>query len=562
MRRSGACLVLAAVMLLGSVGYASAQGLITGTITGPDGKPLRAIFVRAEREGRAQVDELRGAAGANRTTSVLSDNQGRYRIDGLPPGGYQVWATAIGYRGTPVRLTDVRVENGKPVSADFKMRAVPVQWSELTKAQAAILLPEAPGKERFLTACMNCHGMGQITGRRDLEGWIDAIDVMRRRGITTINPKLAQEVAGYLAAVLGPDSSTPQSPAQLPGWKDVQIPWSDEALNIVYVDYPVNQGTNRPGTGYPDKAGNIWMEMENGLARLNPVTGESTIWHMPPGQGGGVHEVLPLPDGSVWLTVTSANKLARFDMRTQDFEIFPDPYKGPRVKQIDPNTPIWEAPRVTAGEGVLGRKHTAAVDHAGNIWMTGRPLNKFNPKTKQWTAFPEVPDVYGINVDQVGNVWAAEFNGAEHGRLVKVDPRTGRVTKYTPPSGEGAGRPRRVKVDSKGNIWFGQYFNGSIAMFDPKTEQFAEYKLPGPHPTVYGLGIDQKDNIWGISHFNEATFRVEPNGKVTAYPSPYISRGTRDLWPDAQGNMWYGVQVEYKVGYFYLRSNPAGGTQP
>ncbi|MBI3048075.1 MAG: carboxypeptidase regulatory-like domain-containing protein [Acidobacteria bacterium] len=545
-------LLLAGLGLWLSAGSASAQGVISGTITGPDGKPLRAVFVRAEHTGSPNVDELRGGAGTHKTTSVLSNNQGQYVIDGLTPGSYQVWTWAIGYRGTPARTT-ITVQQGQTGKADFKMRTSPVQWHELSKAQAAVLLPEAPGREQFMTNCMNCHGMGQITGRRDYDGWIDAIDVMRRRGITTVQPQVADEVAKCLAAVLGPDSKTPQSPSQLPAWKEVQIQWSDEALNIVYVDYPVNQGTNRPGTGYSDKAGNVWMEMENGLARLNPATGETTLWQMPAGQGGGIHEVLPLPDGSVWLTVTTANKLARFNTRTQDFEIYADPYKAPRVKQIDPNTPIWERPRVQPGEGALGRKHTALADHEGNIWATGRPLVRFNPETKQWTGFPEVPDAYGIAVDQAGNVWFAEFNAAETGSIGKVDPKTGKVTKYIPPPDIHNGRPRRLKIDSRGNIWFGQYFNGSIAKFDPKTEQFTVYKLPGPHPTIYGLGVDHNDNIWGVSHFNEATYRIDPSGRMVAYPSPYISRGTRDLWPDAQGRMWYGAQPEFKVGYFYVR---------
>jgi streptogramin lyase len=110
-------------------------------------------------------------------------------------------------------------------------------------------------------------------------------------------------------------------------------------------------------------------------------------------------------------------------------------------------------------------------------------------------------------------------------------------------------------------VWFGQYFNAAISKFDPKTEKFTVHKLPGPHPTIYGLGVDPKDNVWGVSHFNEATYRIDPAGKVVAYPSPYISRGSRDLWPDAQGRMWYGAQPEFKVGYFYVRSAPAGGTQ-
>lgn len=550
MRRYFLLGVVALVALIGSAGWASAAGEVTGTVVGPDGAPIRAIWVRAEH------------ADTRRVASVLSNNQGRYVIDDLADGKYQIWATAQGYRSAPNRLSDVTVADGTPVTADFAMREVPVLWHEITKAQAIELMPEGPGRETYMTRCMNCHGMGQIVGRRDHRGWLDAMDNMRRMGVTTIPPARADEVAGYLAAVLGPDSPTPQSPASLPGWEATQMTWSDDALNIVYVDYPVDAGpAGRPGVGEPDSKGNIWMETRNGIIRLNPETGESKAFYVPENMGdqGSIHEVTRhRGDESIWwLTASSTNRLVKFDSDTEAFEVYPDPTKSPAVMQLDPNTPT-EFPRVggggagMGGEGAMGRKHTAVVDHDGNVWMTGRPLTKFNPTTKEWTDFTtEVQDVYGIDVDQSGNVWFAEFNSAENGSIGMVDPKTNIVTKFKPPS--PAGRPRRLHIDSKGNPWFAQYFNGSIAKLDKDTQDITEYKLPGPHPTVYGFGIDKNDNVWGVSHFNEATYRVEPTGKVTAYPSPYNSRGSRDLKMDAQNRMWGGIQVNYRIGYFYVR---------
>ena len=539
------CLAWAAAALLVSVGSASAAGVVSGTIKGPDCAALRAVWIRAEN------------ADTKRTTSVLSNNQGRYRVPDLPPGKYAIWATAVGWRSTPARLTDVSVAEGQTVNQDFAMRSVPVLWHELTKAQAIALMPEAPGRERFFTSCMNCHGMGKMVGRRDVDGWLDAIDQMRRVGVTTINPKIANEVAGYLAAVLGPDSPTPQSPASLPAYKDLTMQWGDEALNIVYVDFPVKAGPQgRPGVGEMDKAGMIWMETDNGIVRLNPDTGETKAFYVPPDQPriGGVHEVTRdrFDDAIWWLTGTGSNTIAKFDSRADKWEVYKDPATAPRVQQLDPNTPD-KFPRVTAegeGQNGAGRKHTAMVDLDGNVWMTGRPLTKFNPKTKEWKAFLDVPDVYGIDMDKEGNIWVAEFNSAANGSVVKVDRNTNKVTKFKPPS--AAGRPRRLHIDSKGNVMFGQYFNGSIGKLDPKTGDITEIKLPGAYPTVYGFGIDKNDNAWGVSHFNEATFRVDPTGKVIAYPSPYYTRGSRDLKVDAQNRMWECIQPDYRIGYFYL----------
>ena len=43
-------------------------------------------------------------------------------------------------------------------------------------------------------------------------------------------------------------------------------------------------------------------------------------------------------------------------------------------------------------------------------------------------------------------------------------------------------------------------------------------------------------------------------GKVTEYPSPYGERGTRDMFEDSAGRIWYGAQPYFKAGYFRIRS--------
>src|SRR6188474_1721075 len=51
---------------------------ISGTVTGPDGAPVRAAFVQARH------------AGMKMTVSVLTDNQGKYVVESLPAGDYRL----------------------------------------------------------------------------------------------------------------------------------------------------------------------------------------------------------------------------------------------------------------------------------------------------------------------------------------------------------------------------------------------------------------------------------------------------------------------------------------
>ncbi len=336
--------------------------------------------------------------------------------------------------------------------------------------------------------------------------------------------------------------------------------FSDDSLNIVYVDYEVTgMPTDRPGTGKPDKDGNVWLEIPGGTAKLDPETGKITTYFLPDGSKPSIHEVLPTPDGSVWLTLQSENALARLDVRTGKYDpLYVDSaqnakYNLAKSLQKEPNDPFPNLPNPAGDQNGLVRSHTAVVDHQGNLWVTGRPFKKFDTETKKFTFFYDIPDTYGVDVDKAGNVWFAEFNSKDHQEIGMVDVKTNKVTKYQPNDGF---TPRRLKVDSQGNIWVGDYFGGTLTRFDPRTKTFKAFKIPGPMPTPYGVGIDHNDNIWYASMFTDVIGRLDPKtGKFTEYPTPYGEKHTRDLFEDAQGRIWYGAQPYFKAGYVRLRTN-------
>jgi streptogramin lyase len=399
-------------------------------------------------------------------------------------------------------------------------------------------------------------------GRHDVNGWKDEIDVMRLTGAIRIRPDVTEQVSQYLAAAFGPDSATPESPAQLPGYQAVKQDrdyFSDESLNIVYVDYALTgDPKDRPGSARPDQDGKMWLEMSAGLSRLDPDTGELKTWRLTNLSSNFIHEVLPTADGSVWLTLEAQGGLARFDTATEKFEVFidqqaNDKYNQAKPVQKDPNDPFPNLPIPAGTQGGGARSHTAAADHEGNIWVSGRPLKKFDPRTGKYTYFPvEVPDSYGIAFDRAGNIWFAQFNSRDNQDIGMVDVKTDKITKFKPPAGV---TPRRLKIDSKGMVWIGDYFGGSLTRFNPQNGQFTVFKLPGPMPTPYGLEVDHDDNVWYASMYTDVMGKLDPRtGKVTEYPSPYGERGTRDMVVDAKGRVWYGAQPYFKAGYIRVRT--------
>src|ERR1700752_1425349 len=101
---------------------------ITGTVKGPDGKPFMGAFVVAENTQNKM------------TVTVLSDAQGRYHINNLPPATYSVQITAVGYKSDP--HNGVQLTGDQKTSFDFALQTGTVRWIDLTTYQGTQLLPK------------------------------------------------------------------------------------------------------------------------------------------------------------------------------------------------------------------------------------------------------------------------------------------------------------------------------------------------------------------------------------------------------------------------------------
>ena len=147
--------LMSAVVVFASFAYGAT---ITGTVTGPDGAPFRAAFVQA-RNAKTKI-----------TVMVLSDNNGRYRIENLPAGDYQVQAKTVGYRSDP--RSGIVLTANQNASFDWRLHKQMVHWDEIPIIQGINLFPEGPGKDRFARCGSSCHGFQRfINVRRDENGW-------------------------------------------------------------------------------------------------------------------------------------------------------------------------------------------------------------------------------------------------------------------------------------------------------------------------------------------------------------------------------------------------------
>jgi len=516
--KSGSLLSLITLGLLVTTASVAGAATITGIVTGPDGKPLRAVFVQA-RNATTKI-----------TVSVLSDNQGHYKVPDLTAGDYRVSIRASGYKADP--KTGVKLTADQNASYDFALQSTPVRWADLSFYQGQKLLPDDRGKDLLFTHCFACHGfesrMASVT--RDEDGWRDRVNYMREamgffinRPQNQFTDQKADDIVYYLNKMFGQDSALPKSPADLPGYKDTVRHFSDDALKIVYVEYETPGPNRMPWSAAPDKDGTFWIPYygrANKIGHLNPTTGVITEYPVPATETAAIHSAVPAPDGSVYLTEQGTGRLGKWDPATQKITEFPDDWG----------------------------KHTARIGADGQVWSTGG-VTRFDPKYDKFTHITDVPNAYGIAFDKDGNPWFAELR--RDGRIGKVDAKTLQVTKYQQPTATGF--PRRIQVDDQGLVWFAEFQAGKIGQFDPKTERFKEFTLPGQKATPYALGVDANHKVWYSSEWEDVIGRLDPaTGQVTEFPFPHAENTLREFFTDAKGRFWYGSPANDRVGYFYL----------
>lgn len=422
-RSSGVLVVLAAAALNVSA------GTISGTIREPARRPFQGAFVQA-RNVKTKI-----------TTHVLSDWQGRYQIPDLPPGDYEVRAKATGFKSDP--RTGVKVTESDSASLDFTLQMDTVRWSDLSLYQAWQLLPEGRGKDLLKTQCSNCHGLQtrMAAKRRDEEGWRRAINYMREamapRLANRVNDQDAVALVSYLTETFGVDSKLPRSPAELPKYKGTVRTFGEESTKVLYVEYEMPGPNRHPFSATPDKDGYVWLpyfRRANAIGRLDPKTGAIEEFPVPHEGTAGIHTAVPAPDGSVWIGEQASNKVGRWDPVSRTIAEYQDHY-APGLEGLEDG----------------GSKHTVRIDPAGRVWGTAvrSSLTAFDPKTRELIHFPDVKSPYGVAIDRDGNPWFAEFS--DTGQIGKVDTKTGKISKWAPPTQRGGrGASRLIPRGSSG----------------------------------------------------------------------------------------------------------------
>src|SRR3984957_12728293 len=158
--------------------------------------------------------------------------------------------------------------------------------------------------------------------------------------------------------------------------------------------------------------------------------------------------------------------------------------------------------------------HDTLLDPAGNVWFTDFQhmfISKLDPKTGKVTRYP-VPiakpgsptGALMVTMDKDGHIWQAMMGQAE---ITEVDPKTGRVSTYLAPNWQKEDR-RFTMIDAlhsnvDGKLWTkANSDNNRLYQFDLATKQFTEFLPPPGKRTLagYGLVTDLDNNVYSLDN--------------------------------------------------------------
>jgi streptogramin lyase len=307
------------------------------------------------------------------------------------------------------------------------------------------------------------------------------------------------------------------------------------ATRVIITEYDLPDPGRLPHDADLDDKGMVWYNdfREPLIGRLDPRTGETKEWRMPPLKPGFPEGTLSIEfnrDGFLWIPRFRQGGYTRFDPRTEKFQTWLVPPEYSDARAIQPQ--VAAAADGTAwfpgGESLLIFK----VDPTNNLVSEYQMYPGYRPDEKSsgiiqfaYNATPTGHSTYGVAADSQSNIYMFDIVG---GNIGKMDAKTGKVTLYKTPTLNSG--PRRGSVDAQGRVWFGEYYANKLGMFDPKTEQFKEWTAPTPWVGPYPAKTDKNGDAWTAGMSTDLILRLDhKTGEFTEYMLPTVNANIRHI---------------------------------
>jgi virginiamycin B lyase len=336
--------------------------------------------------------------------------------------------------------------------------------------------PEGAGKATVVAVCGGCHDINRVRAGYTPEGWRTVMRMMLNFDVPVPKDQVGT-VTDYLT------KNFPERPR--PAAVIIEGP-----VKASIKLWPVPTPGSRPHDPLAAKDGSIWYtgQLSGKLGRLDPKTGEIKEYPLKTPHTGP-HGLAEDKDGNIWFTGNHMSLVGKLDPKTGAVT----EYKMPDPKAKDP--------------------HTIAIAPNGMVWFTAQQANmvgRIDPKSgevKLVTSPTPNSRPYGLVINSKGVPIFVEFGS---NKIATLDPDTMAIKEYTLPN--AASRPRRLALTPDDVVWYADFPRGYLGRLDLATGAHKEWPSPsGPKSEPYGI-VFTKGALW----YNESG--AKPNTIVRFDP--------------------------------------------
>jgi streptogramin lyase len=481
------------------------------------------------------------------TFVVVSQGEGRFDANDLPPGAYVVQDVGGGFESA--MSAPVTVEGGKSARINLALTArqgamLPPAWPQRIPEEqikdVPLALPAGEGRDLVDARCTTCHDVQRIVVKRTtLPEWAHIIERMRGAmaiaSIPDISNDEAAAMANYLTVTFKADQAYDAN-SRLP--RDLL---TGKAVKYRSVTYDLGNHFAEPHDVAADPQGNAWVAERAGkLGRFDPKTYEFLEIAPPPGPAAANRQRLGNPqidrNGILWVADGPNGRWLSYDTKYDKFASFQWP----------------------KGHGPAGG-NSMAVHPDGTIYATGmgKEVRALNPQKVEFKFYEspsahgkKEPGAYGLAVAGDGAVWWAEDN---IDRMARIDPATGKVEEYPIPYEDGHAFPRRMNSDAHGDLWVALWQAGKLMKIDHKTREMKIFSPPTANAGAYSVVVDKaSDLVWVSEHKVDKIARFDPKTEEwVEFPLPEAQSDPRriDIDPANPNRIYFSGNTAGRVGF-------------
>ena len=476
---------------------------LTGSVASADEGAMEGVLVSAQKDGSPI------------TVTVVSDASGHFRFpDGrLSSGHYALRIRATGYELDGPQSAEL---GGATADIAIKLRKASDLAAQLTNTEWFMSMPGTAEQKRPLIECMSCHTFARIVrSTYDADAFVPVLKRMAQYANNTtqarvqsrvaardVNDESVRKLAAYLATVNLSRGTTWNYELQtLPRPKG-------RATHVVVTEYGLPRQTIAPHDVRTDRDGKVWYSdfVENFLGELDPKTGALKEYPIPVSKAAFPAGTLDLEadgNGNLWLALMFQTGLARFDMTSKTFKIFPLPG--------DLNDDAMQQSMVMPGSANADGKvwtNDVARQSIMRLDLKTGAYERIDPFAFLAKGHTHAP--YGMAADPDNNLYFMDFGGEAIGR---VDAKTLAPTIFPTPTEKS--RPRRTTLDDQGRLWFTEFAANKLAVFDIKAEAFREWDVPTLHTYPYDVFCDRNGELWSGGMASDHVLRFNPQSGMS-----------------------------------------------